>query len=137
MNDANLSACVQQPGSKRLRKASRERYAGFRASGHDPRDAAALAGFSRTSGICTKLENNSEVRERIEYLARSDDGIHHEDRSRVAAVELAELRQRINALERRLATHEAALIAKVGALGRRTEEVDRMSTGGVDAAAPR
>jgi hypothetical protein len=48
-------------------------------------------------------------------------------------VELAELRQRINALERRLATHEAALIAK----GRRTEEVDRMSTGGVDAAAPR
>jgi hypothetical protein len=63
------AASTVPPGSRPLHTPSHERYAFHRALMRNRRDAAELAGLSRTSGACTKIEQQQAVQDRIAFLS--------------------------------------------------------------------
>jgi hypothetical protein len=79
MTDQAPASNAVPPGSRPLRTPSHERYAFHRALMRNRRDAAELAGLSRTSGACTKIEQQQAVQDRIAFLsAKLIDRLAHE-----------------------------------------------------------
>jgi hypothetical protein len=73
------------PGALPLRSAGEERYCRARARLYKMREAAELAGFSPTSGHCSKLEKKPRIIDRIAYLTRVDEEILRAKREEVEA----------------------------------------------------